>query len=486
MSVSLVASPMGARIGLSTASLGDQQVLVSVSPKAWRPTGSRQLEVELEDGHTQLCLYETERVLLHASNAKSQLMWNVLRGSRHDVQGSPSWDSSMLVPDVPPRGGTRLDALPSRNLAQETALLLRLFERVDLLGGDQPDLKGSVARSPLHQPLIYRRLLDEVARQLDSVRPAYRQVTEVRGNIRGRAVARSLARWQVGASTGIECTFSELTLSTPLLSCVCTALEWIADGRGVASVLPGQYADLRLRHDAVTLRRALSEVVAMSPSDALAVGRRLSVGRLDRAWAQSLKLSLDVVSQQEALASANWSRPVDALELSVPTDKLWERIVHEALRRAGFDAVFPQANRLTVDPWVTSAVVVSHTYPDNVARRSNDLFIVDAKYKTPASNKGPSRDDQYQMFAYSHLVRDSPREVRAAVLVYPGEAVKARWLRGRDMRQHPVELFSIQVPFPRPQEVATRLAWHAYLDAAGERVGRELELVERAVSTLTA
>ena len=394
MSLSLAASPMGARIGIATSASGSEQALVSVSPKAWRPVGPRQFVTDLDDGHTQLCLFETERLLARGSAAKTDLLWGLMRGSRRDVNGSPSWDSSMLVPDVPPRANSPIDALPRRDLAVETASVLRLFERVDLLLSAQPDLAGAVARSPLHQPLLYRRFLGEVAQQLDSIRPAYRQVREVRTTVRGRATSSSIAAWQSGATTGIECTYSELTLSTRLLGCICAALEWIADGRGTSSVLPGQYANLRLRHDAVRLRRALTEVSAFSPSQALATGRRLPVGRLDRAWAKSLMLALDILAEYEALASVSRSRPVDALELSVPTDKLWERIVSEALRRAGFDSVLSQARELTEDPWISPPVVVSHTYPDNVARRSDDVFIVDAKYKTPLSSSSPSRADQ--------------------------------------------------------------------------------------------
>lgn len=486
MKLSLAASPMGARIGIATASNGSDQALVTVSPKAWRPVGAKQLATDLEVGHTELCLFETERLLAHGSDAQIELIWGLMRGSRRDVDGAPSWDSSMLVPDVPPSANLSVESLPRRDLAAHTASVLRLFERVDLLMSDQPDLSGKASRSPLHQPLLYRRLLGEVAQQLDSVRPAYRRVTEVRTTIRGRASSQSLASWQNGAATGIECTYSELTLSTRLLGCICAALEWIADGRGASSLLPGQFANLRLRHDAVTLRRALTEVSAFSPSQALAIGRRLPVGRLDGAWATSLLLSLDILAEYEALASASGSRSVDAIELSVPTDKLWERIVSEALRRAGFDSVLPHARELTEDPWISPPVVVSHTYPDNVARRSDDVFIVDAKYKTPSSSSSPSRDDQYQMFAYSHLVRDSPRQVRAAVLVYPGDGLKARWLRGRDTRPQPVELFAVQLPFPRPGDVSTRVTWANYLRVAGERLAQELELVEETISLLTA
>ena len=158
----------------------------------------------------------------------------------------------------------------------------------------------------------------------------------------------------------------------------------------------------------------------------------------------------------------------------------------QTLRRAGFDSVLTQARELTEDPWISPPVVVSHTYPDNVARRLDDVFIVDAKYKTPLPSSSPSRDDQYQMFAYSHLVRDSPKQVRAAVLVYPGDGIKARWLRGRDAQAQPVELFAAQIPFPRPSEVSTSVAWNSYLTLAGDRLAQELEIVDKAISRLSA
>ena len=156
-----------------------------------------------------------------------------------------------------------------------------------------------------------------------------------------------------------------------------------------------------------------------------------------------------------------------------------ERVVHLALTRSGFDPVMQprtQPRDLTEDPWVASAQVVAKTRPDNVAWRELDVYVVDAKYKLPREHAPPSRDDQYQMFAYSHLVRDDPRQVRAAVLVYPGSQNVRIWTRGRDDRTDAVRLFATHIPFPQPGQVKDPLSWMRYLDEVGARLARQLEL----------
>jgi 5-methylcytosine-specific restriction endonuclease McrBC regulatory subunit McrC len=195
-----------------------------------------------------------------------------------------------------------------------------------------------------------------------------------------------------------------------------------------------------------------------------------------------------VLEQRDPLPSHETYAESEAVELSVPTEKLWERIVHESLQHAGFEGVEAQARTLTSDPWLQNPVAVSRTAPDNVAHTASDIFVVDAKYKTPSVKEGPSRDDQYQMFAYSHLVRDLPRQVRAAVLVYPGGSASARWLRGPDgdLAKNAVQLFAVQLPFPSRSEVATSQAWARYLKTSGARLADELDVVQGSLTKLTA
>jgi 5-methylcytosine-specific restriction endonuclease McrBC regulatory subunit McrC len=490
VTITLAAAPTGARVGLAFARKGDQQVSVTVAPKMWRPPGPRQLRSVQEPwrGHTDLSLYETERLQISTADTDVEgLIWELLGASRRMDSGSPSWDSSLLTPDIPFKGGAPTGDLGHRDLTSATSDLLRLFDRVDLLHTTEDDLLGGASRSPLHRPLLYRRFIDAVAKQVETVRPGYRRVSEFRSTIRGRLDATSAVLWQAGAASGLTCHYESLTLSTDLLRCVCAALEWVADGRGAGSRLPNEYSDKALRHDAVALRRVLSEVAASNPRDALAVGRTLRLGRLDQGWSESLALTLMTLAELEVTASDAQASAVTAVELSVPSDRLWERIVTEALHRAGFENVIEQARRLTSDPWVKSPRAYSHTYPDNVARQNLDVFVVDAKYKTPLAGVAPCRDDQYQMFAYSHLVQDRPRLVRAAVLFYPGSQPRAEWIRGRSEDSlRPVELFAVQLPFPTPEEVASSKAWDRYMVDAGARLGREIGIVEKAVGALSA
>jgi len=361
-----------------------------------------------------------------------------------------------------------------------TADLLRLFDRVDLLPTSDEDMHGRLKRSPLHRPLLYRRFLREVASKISTARPSYRRVTESRTTVRGRIAPASLAAFQSGRSARLECTYAELTSSTALLEVVVTALEWVADGKGVHSLLPDAFSDVRLRHDAVGLRRAISEVRALPALEALRVGRRIHLGRLDRAWTDALRLAVTVLAEREPLPADAGAPDVEAVELSVSTDKLWERIVAGALARAGFDQVLQPAHQpreMTSDPWVRQHVWTWRTHPDNIALSRDVGYVVDAKYKARAPGSDPHRDDQYQMFAYSHLVSAAPRAIRAAVLVYPGSASTQSWFRGRDGSVRPVELHSVGLPFPESADLPDTLAWSRYLDRLGVRLERELGLV---------
>ena len=245
-------------------------------------------------------------------------MGTVAGASRRTADGSPSWDSSLLAPDVPFGGQAATGEMKHRDLTSATTNLLRLFDRVDLLHTTEDDLLGGSANSPLQRPLLYRRFLDAVAGQVETVRPGYRRITEFRSTIRGRLDPTSAMFWRAGASAGLTCHYEALTLSTDLLRCVCAALEWVADGRGAGSRLPNEYSDLRLRHDAVTLRRVLSEVVALQPREALAVGRSLRLGRLDRGWSESLKLSLMTLAELELAAREAQDAAVTAVKSLFP------------------------------------------------------------------------------------------------------------------------------------------------------------------------
>ncbi|MGW5075803.1 5-methylcytosine restriction system specificity protein McrC [Rhodococcus sp. NPDC004095] len=407
-------------------------------------------------------LFETDRLHVDDDPALEGLLRTCLRRAHTDPD---SGGDALLQPAVDPLQPNDTNSVDG----SATTDLLRLFERLDLLQPQIDTLTSGTARSPLHRPILYRRFLTEVGNRLSGARRGYRAVSRVHPVIRGRADPSSLGRYTLTGDPHILCHYSELTESTVLLGIVCAALDRIAGGETSMSVFSGELSQPRLRHDAVGLRRLLAEVESVPIHRALLEGPRLRLSRLDLAWASALAMSLAILSHVEVVASAADTHRTETFELSVRTDKLWERIVEEAMRPLGFDFVLPQTKidrDMVEDPWIGAVEGVrSRTYPDLLAGSSDEFWIVDAKYKIRNEASAPSRDDQYQMFAYSHLVTDLRTAPRTVVLVYPGEGAPRRWDRGGTGS---AILIACSISFPGPEDVRSKAAWDRYLWAAGE------------------
>ncbi|MFD3810687.1 hypothetical protein [Rhodococcus sp. NPDC058639] len=477
MTVTIAASPRGARVGFSSASVDGTQLLLTVAPKAWRPEHQGTLHVagpRRADGHYLATVYETDRLHVRDNPDLENLTERCLQRSVIESEKSKRmWGEALLHPDVSPLRTGLLATLPEVDTHAATDLL-RLCNRVNLLRRESEPLSAEFIRSQLHRPMLYRRLLDEVQRRISSARRGFRPIIATHTTIRGRVVSAGLARYHATGDPRIECRYAELSGSTALLGIVCAALDWIADGSSTSSLFSAEYSTPRLRQDAVGLRRALNEVTSTPMRSALTNGPRMHLTRLDRPWSDALAMSLAVLSEYEHIVGRTHSRETDAFELSTRTDKLWERIVEELLQRAGFDAVRNQSRLSTgvvADPWSGKADSGSRTFPDLVAQFGDDLVVIDAKYKLRNSLVAPSRDDQYQMFAYSHLVADEGRRPSRVMLIYPGTGPTARWYRGPDST---IPLDAYSIPFPQPGDARTDAAFAQYLDRAGMDLAKQL------------
>ncbi|MER7273444.1 hypothetical protein ABT369_03205 [Dactylosporangium sp. NPDC000244] len=477
MSLTLAAAPRGARIGFTAAGNADHQVVLTVLPKPWRPPGTpRTVWVPQwpDRRHHEIMLYELDRLHVTATESSMEdLLERCLEVSRQADNGAVRWDSSLLAPDVRPRnlGAGRVREL-STNPHGATADLLQLLDRLELLTPPPEAMHAMPRRSPLHRPLLCRRFLNEVLARIHAVRRGYRPVVVTRSAIRGRIDAASAVRYVNTGDPRLVCRYEELTESTQLLGIICAALERIADGLGVRPLFRGKFSDRQLRHDAVTLRRAFAGVTTVPASTALRVGPRLHLNRLDRPWADALRLAVAVLADW-AYAAEESGRPfADAVELSIPTDKLWEEVVHQVLARSRFTRVLAQRSlptNLVEDPWVEDPPKPSQSRPDNVAWRGTAIWIADAKYKSLDWKSPPDRGDQYQMFSYTHLFSDADSIVERALLIYPGEDAIREWRRGRDGPQAPARLATVRFPFPQPTDAQSPAAWDAYLDQTADR-----------------
>jgi hypothetical protein len=239
---------------------------------------------------------------------------------------------------------------------------------------------------------LCRRFLDEVQLRLPAIRRGYRPVVATRTAVRGRIEAGSAVRYAATGDPRLVCRHVELTESTQLLGIICAALERVADGLGMRSPFAGRFSEPQLRHDAVTLRRALGTVTAIAAPVALRVGPRLHLNRLDRVWADALRLALALLADTEYAAEEAGRPLADAVELSIPTDKLWESIVHRVLVRSRFTQVLAQATLptdLVSDPWVQDPPQPNQSRPDNVAWQDRAIWIADAKYKSVPAHTPP-------------------------------------------------------------------------------------------------
>ncbi|RQO42938.1 hypothetical protein DBV08_27960 [Rhodococcus sp. KBW08] len=473
MSITVSASPRGARVGIVATGNADAQALITVAPKMWRPPGTPRLQTVGPDDsvgrHFDIALYETDRIQVDEPRALESIVENYLCQTISNSDNEPA--EGLLQPSVNLPG----EYTPTSANKSNTTDLLRLFDKLDLLRPDDAELDATTLRSPLHRPLVYRRLLDEVSRRLNNARRGYREVSRVHSTIRGRADPRSINLHLQTGSPHVLCHYSELTESTTLLGIICSALDFIADGLALNSPFDGNLSTSRLRHDAIGLRRILSEVTSVSIRAALHEGPRLRLNRLDQQWSQALSIALAVLSQVELVSSQVSTHHTETFELSIRTDKLWERIIEHVALKLGFDLTLNQRqiNRtLVVDPWI-DVVDQSNprTYPDVLAVDGDQLWIIDAKYKQRDVASSPSRDDQYQLFAYSHLASHPHCTTTLAVLIYPGLGEMRTWTRGGD---DDATLYACSIPFPQPQDVRNAGDWEQYLCRSANLLGTQL------------
>lgn len=512
---SFAASPGGKRVGIIAASSGRTRVLIGVVPKSFE--GAPQQHVSLvswtHEGFNRLSLAEKQRLIVHAAEA-SVFMENLVRrlsakiADRRLNTSASTGTLESLLSEIPGPRSRPPESPRSSSVAEDSDErvlgLLELLTRVGFLDLDSDTIGGADASAPLLRPLLVRRFLDEVGRCLPQVRRGYRTVTEHRGVVRGRVRANSLLEMAATGVPRLRCTYDELTESTELLRIVCTALEAVADGRGRPSAFPGHYAEQVLRHDAVVYRRALGGIEPLPARTALAMAGRLRLGRLDRPWASALKLSLRILASIQA-EPAHSGVDLDAAEISVETEKIWEGILTQALRTIdrGFDIRTPNDKR---EGSACPADARPHLWslrpePDNVVITDTDTLVFDAKYKRFDGRL--DRDDEYQMFAYSHLIGQQDRPTTALALVYPTDrtappvestsdtepdsevfgrdragSILPHWSRGgggpRDTTAPPL-LYALKLDFPQIADLKPG-AWPAYIAGVAARLERFIDV----------
>jgi hypothetical protein len=342
--------------------------------------------------------------------------------------------------------------------------LMLVAERVRLITSPL-EFEGSFAPSLLRL-LTHERLLKAAESVIFRARPRYAERTEVLEMPRGRLSARSLLFSQATGTPRVESTFDELSMDTPLLQVVASALRVIASER-----LPRKIAALRpgLQTRAVHLLRHLSAVTLIDRERALLLAERLWLSPLDRLWDPVVAAAAPVL-RGLAIVPEDHDETSEAMLIQVSTEKFWEQCLLGALETVfgtvaiSWDAQ-PGDGVSVPAPWAPRAqreTEATEAFPDFMFRAGRRVVIADAKYKL-GGGSSPSSADGYQLFAYSHLATLRAATSDLAVVLYPVRA-------GGRPRQHEIErlrertypLWLARLPFPSRTDLRSRASWSRY------------------------
>ncbi|NUJ88814.1 hypothetical protein HOW07_12435 [Plantibacter sp. MCCC 1A11337] len=329
--------------------------------------------------------------------------------------------------------------------------------------------EGALAPSLLRL-LMQERLLTVVEKLLFRARPRYTEHTETLTMPRGRLSEKSLLGSMTTGVPWVESTFDELTLDTPLLRVVASALRAVASDR-----LPRRIVKLRpsVPGRAAQLLHHLSSVTMIEREQAILQAERLWLGPLDRDWQPAIDAALPVL-REHGIAPDDAESSSDAFAVHVRMEKFWEQCLEMALQGSfpvlavSRDAA-PDERVSVPAPWGVAtdpddaSDPITERFPDFMFRAGRQLVLADAKYKLHLSN-APSSQDGYQLFAYSHLATLGGRPSDLAVILYPGRAgQEAKQFELARMRDQGYPLWLSTVPFPSRHNVQTQATWNAFV-----------------------
>lgn len=457
------ASPSGMRSGFAVLPDGaGGRVTVTVLPKPWSARAGAVREFAHQPGTTtHLVVYETELAALSTTAASVGALVTSLGDLSRD-------QADLLGLGYPPDNPSRATVSSSDPFGDLIDLML-LAERGRLTTSPLR-FEGTFAPSLL-KLVTHERLLQVVEGLVFRARPRYAERTETLAMPRGRLRERSLLFSLATGTPRVESTFDELTMDTPLLQVVASALRVVASER-----LPRKIAALRptLQIRAAHLLRYLSGVALIDRERALLAAERLWLGPLDRIWEPAIDAAMPVL-RDRAVVPDNGVESTDAMFIHISTEKFWEQCLELALASAfktlvvsrdarsgeGVSVPAPWAPRTTVG--AVPLGLVNEAFPDFMFRTSHRVVVADAKYKLGAGGL-PSSQDGYQLFAYSHLATLNGQASDLAVILYPTRASgRPRQLELERLRDRTYSLWHVRLPFPTPGDLHSQGGWSSYV-----------------------
>lgn len=470
-------APNGKRLGFCVGASSDGSAALIVLPKAWRPRKSRIVSVSWPtDNQFFLVGYEGDTVVVEATGDSADMLRKWLLEFQAD-------DSELVELILNRRPFTATDADTPDTAVQPLLDLLELFDRARVELADEL-LPHTADRHELIRLVLYRKLIAELDPLISRLRPRYLETEEVLQAPRGRILDRSLALTIATRRPDVICRFDEHSRATDLAIVLLAALRMVARYRGT----PRTASLFRpLQERASRLSRVLDGVPVVDRRVAFRKSAGIRLSRLEREFTGALLVARQVLRDDLPVPGGGLGAEFQTFRLSVPTEKLWEHVLFQALgtmpsivelhgnfdNRPATDAVDVPA------PWTREGVQsITERYPDFLAvvREGSKAvqWCVDAKYKDRPAFKPPS-EDANQMFVYSHLARVAGRTVDKCALVYPTISdPRARVQLGRE-RARTLPLSLVEAPFPSPPDLRTQRAWDEFIARSARSLATSLQ-----------
>lgn len=467
-------APTGKRVGLCVGSDLERSAVVVVLPKTWRTRHTKLIRCPWpQHGHLFISAYEGDTV--------------VVEGTRNQTDALNSWllemqsdDSDLISLTVlPSSGGAHVAPDTAETAIQPILDLLELFDRAnfDMVEESIPHARD---RHELMRLVLYRRFVAELEPLITRLRPQYRATEEVLQAPRGRIIDRSLVETIASRRPDVLCRFDEHSRSTDLAAVLLAALRMIAKYAGTART-SSLFEALRIR--AARLVRQLEGVTVVDRRVAFRLSRGIRLTRLEREFALALHFARSVLRDELPLPTGSPGPTFETFRVSVPTERLWEEILFQALAESPvvglLRANFSNRAGPGVDvpaPWVKlTSGSVTDRFPDFLAvvegAGSRTIWCIDAKYKALPGG-GAATEDANQLFVYSHVARLGGKHIDTCALVYPTTAQYGVQLELTRERARDLSLSIVGAPFPQPSDLRSDRAWADFIESCSAVLGQ--------------
>lgn len=331
--------------------------------------------------------------------------------------------------------------------------------------------------SPIFKILAIENFLVEIEQHLHKIHQGYLNTTERRDSIRGSVTGTSLMLLDAGVSLKPECRYNKFVPNIPLYQVLITTLDAIYKGwcipqlpfiRQLKRVDPLKETAKRLRHQ-------LQHISSLPLEVARHTGQRLHLNRLQLFWKPALNLSNILLRNKPVFLEDTVSGNGGYMWI-VSTAAVWESILAQALRTQFQDNDERVLTHVQSEqPWTGLS---GNPDADIVVSTQNRLYIFDAKYKINGrEDRKSSKGEEYQMFAYSHLITkhkeqlfDQPK--RHIGLVYP--TFNATYSKGPHNRGGMIAesksciLSTYYLNFPQPNDLDDEGLWKNCMKSIGK------------------